>query len=102
MRPHDLQAFQVEDDLLDRMAVTSGQLTDAERTTVLDRARDHLAREFDVSPDQAGRAMHEPPATATSPCRPATLRRRLVLGPAAGLDDPHRTACHLPPRAELG
>ena len=59
MRPHDLQAFQVEDDLLDRMAVTSGQLTDAERTTVLDRARDHLAREFDVSPDQAGRAMHE-------------------------------------------
>jgi hypothetical protein len=59
MRPHDLQAFEVDDELLDRLAVAPGQLTDAERTTVLERARDNLAREFDVQPDQAGRAMHE-------------------------------------------
>ena len=41
------------------MAVPYGQLSDAERMAVLERARDTLAREFDISPDQAGRAMHE-------------------------------------------
>jgi hypothetical protein len=59
MRPGDLECFAVDDGLLARVVVEPGQLTDAERTTVLERARAALAREFDISADQAGRAMHE-------------------------------------------
>jgi hypothetical protein len=60
MNENDLEVFAIADGLLDQIAQQrAGLLTDTERMTLLDRARESLARGTGSTLDEAGRAMHE-------------------------------------------
>lgn len=59
MRDEDLAPFAVADGLLARMEQQEpGRATDAERQYMLDKARENLVRALDVTPEQAGKIMH--------------------------------------------
>jgi hypothetical protein len=60
VRHEDLAPFAVADGLLAKIATEpAGQLTDAERTYLLDRARETLARGTGETLENAGRAIHQ-------------------------------------------
>ena len=60
MRHEDLAPFAVAEGLLAKIATDPpGQLTDAERQHLLDRARETLARATGETLENAGRAMHQ-------------------------------------------
>jgi hypothetical protein len=55
----DLEVFAVADGLIAKMEQQEpGRATDAERRYMIDKARDNLVRALDVTPEQAGRIMH--------------------------------------------
>jgi hypothetical protein len=55
----DLAPFAIADGLLAKMEQQEpGRATDAERQWMLDKARETLVRVLDVTPDQAGRILH--------------------------------------------
>jgi hypothetical protein len=59
LRNGDLAPFAIADDLLARLTACPGRASDAERQWMLDHAREHLARRLDISPEDAGRALHQ-------------------------------------------
>jgi hypothetical protein len=59
MKHEDLAPFAIADGLLAKMEQQQpGRVTDAERQYMLDKARENLIRVLDITPDQAGRIMH--------------------------------------------
>jgi hypothetical protein len=59
VRGDDLAPFAVADGLLAKMEQQEpGRATDAERGYMLDKARETLVRLLDVTPEQAGRILH--------------------------------------------
>jgi hypothetical protein len=59
MKHQDLAPFAVADGLLAKMEQQEpGRATDAERQYMLDKARENLVRALDVTPEQAGKIMH--------------------------------------------
>jgi hypothetical protein len=60
VRHEDLAPFAVAEGLLAKIATDPpGQLTDAERTYLLERARENLAKATGETLENAGRAMHQ-------------------------------------------
>lgn len=59
MKDEDLELFAPCDGLRRKMLENPGQLSDAERVELLDRARHVIAREFGVTLEDAYRAMYE-------------------------------------------
>jgi hypothetical protein len=59
VREEDLTPFAIADGLLAKMEQQEpGRATDAERQWMLDKARENLVRVLDVTPEQAGKIMH--------------------------------------------
>jgi hypothetical protein len=59
VRSDDLAPFAVADGLLARIQQRPSGMTDQERLELLDRAREALAKQADLTPKVAGRLMHQ-------------------------------------------